>query len=202
MILAVFLFTPFLLDSLIFLIWSSFSLISVFVDYFFNVFPSLLILSPFFTRTFPSLYCTYFIYSFLSCFSISQSWSSFKCLSLLHPPGRKCTSSRTLSLPSLLYYIYDKSQNWSIEFFLVNHNWVWYTFFLLLISSSFFLFKFSCIILRTNVTLLLQITEEFEEIPVQSRGFGILDVGYRSTVKDNVVLLEKSCIIMNMTKYI
>ncbi|MCH87059.1 photosystem II stability/assembly factor HCF136 chloroplastic-like, partial [Trifolium medium] len=25
------------------------------------------------------------------------------------------------------------------------------------------------------------ITEEFEEIPVQSRGFGILDVGYRST---------------------
>lgn len=27
-----------------------------------------------------------------------------------------------------------------------------------------------------------QITEEFEEIPVQSRGFGILDVGYRSQV--------------------
>uniref|UniRef100_A0A251TQ58 Putative photosynthesis system II assembly factor Ycf48/Hcf136-like domain protein n=1 Tax=Helianthus annuus TaxID=4232 RepID=A0A251TQ58_HELAN len=26
------------------------------------------------------------------------------------------------------------------------------------------------------------ITEEFEEIPVQSRGFGILDVGYRSKV--------------------
>nr|P84561.1 RecName: Full=Photosystem II stability/assembly factor HCF136, chloroplastic [Populus euphratica] len=23
------------------------------------------------------------------------------------------------------------------------------------------------------------ITEEFEEVPVQSRGFGILDVGYR-----------------------
>jgi hypothetical protein len=42
---------------------------------------------------------------------------------------------------------------------------------------------------------LLQITEEFEEIPVQSRGFGILDVGYRSTVNDNVILLEKSGII-------
>lgn len=27
-----------------------------------------------------------------------------------------------------------------------------------------------------------QITEEFEEVPVQSRGFGILDVGYRSEV--------------------
>lgn len=27
-----------------------------------------------------------------------------------------------------------------------------------------------------------QITEEFEEIPVQSRGFGILDVGYKSKV--------------------
>uniref|UniRef100_A0A368ULI9 Photosystem II stability/assembly factor n=1 Tax=Glycine max TaxID=3847 RepID=A0A368ULI9_SOYBN len=26
-----------------------------------------------------------------------------------------------------------------------------------------------------------QLTEEFEEVPVQSRGFGILDVGYRST---------------------
>jgi len=25
-------------------------------------------------------------------------------------------------------------------------------------------------------------TEEFEEVPVQSRGFGILDVGYRSQV--------------------
>jgi len=31
--------------------------------------------------------------------------------------------------------------------------------------------------------LLFQLTEEFEEVPVQSRGFGILDVGYRSTVK-------------------
>jgi len=30
---------------------------------------------------------------------------------------------------------------------------------------------------------LFQLTEEFEEVPVQSRGFGILDVGYRSTVK-------------------
>lgn len=30
--------------------------------------------------------------------------------------------------------------------------------------------------------LLFQINEEFEEVPVQSRGFGILDVGYRSTV--------------------
>ncbi|CAK9146006.1 unnamed protein product [Ilex paraguariensis] len=27
------------------------------------------------------------------------------------------------------------------------------------------------------------ITEEFEEVPVQSRGFGILDVGYRSQVE-------------------
>lgn len=30
--------------------------------------------------------------------------------------------------------------------------------------------------------LSFQITEDFEEIPVQSRGFGILDVGYRSKV--------------------
>jgi hypothetical protein len=29
---------------------------------------------------------------------------------------------------------------------------------------------------------MFQISEEFEEIPVQSRGFGILDVGYRSKV--------------------
>lgn len=35
---------------------------------------------------------------------------------------------------------------------------------------------------------LFQITEEFEEVPVQSRGFGILDVGYRSKVTD--VLIE------------
>lgn len=27
-----------------------------------------------------------------------------------------------------------------------------------------------------------QITEDFEEVPVQSRGFGILDVGFRSQV--------------------
>lgn len=27
-----------------------------------------------------------------------------------------------------------------------------------------------------------QITEDFEEVPVQSRGFGILDVGFRSKV--------------------
>lgn len=30
--------------------------------------------------------------------------------------------------------------------------------------------------------LIAQISEEFEEVPVQSRGFGILDVGYRSEV--------------------
>lgn len=30
---------------------------------------------------------------------------------------------------------------------------------------------------------MFQITEEFEEVPVQSRGFGILDVGYRSEVR-------------------
>lgn len=30
--------------------------------------------------------------------------------------------------------------------------------------------------------MMFQITEDFEEIPVQSRGLGILDVGYRSTV--------------------
>ena len=29
---------------------------------------------------------------------------------------------------------------------------------------------------------MFQLTEDFEEIPVQSRGFGILDVGYRSMV--------------------
>lgn len=29
---------------------------------------------------------------------------------------------------------------------------------------------------------MLQLTEEFEEAQVQSRGFGILDVGYRSKV--------------------
>jgi hypothetical protein len=28
----------------------------------------------------------------------------------------------------------------------------------------------------------VQITEDFEEVQVQSRGFGILDVGYRSQV--------------------
>lgn len=43
--------------------------------------------------------------------------------------------------------------------------------------------------------LLLQLTEEFEEVPVQSRGFGILDVGYRSTVKcsfiQRIALLSK-----------
>lgn len=35
--------------------------------------------------------------------------------------------------------------------------------------------KFSC-------SEFSQIVEEFEEVPVQSRGFGILDVGYRSKV--------------------
>lgn len=41
---------------------------------------------------------------------------------------------------------------------------------------------YSLLVLSTKGILLLQITEEFEEVPVQSRGFGILDVGYRSTV--------------------
>lgn len=29
----------------------------------------------------------------------------------------------------------------------------------------------------------LQLTEDFEEVSVQSRGFGLLDVGYRSKVR-------------------
>lgn len=33
-----------------------------------------------------------------------------------------------------------------------------------------------------STVVITQITEEFEEVPVQSRGFGILDVGYRSEV--------------------
>lgn len=33
-----------------------------------------------------------------------------------------------------------------------------------------------------------QITEEFEEVPVQSRGFGILDVGYRSAVMNSCIM--------------
>lgn len=33
-----------------------------------------------------------------------------------------------------------------------------------------------------STVVIAQITEEFEEVPVQSRGFGILDVGYRSEV--------------------
>lgn len=48
-------------------------------------------------------------------------------------------------------------------------------------------------------TLSFQLTEEFEEVPVQSRGFGILDVGYRSTVKISYIhrvayLLIISCV--------
>lgn len=35
---------------------------------------------------------------------------------------------------------------------------------------------------RFWIVHLSQINEEFEEVPVQSRGFGILDVGYRSKV--------------------
>lgn len=45
----------------------------------------------------------------------------------------------------------------------------------ILISSCFF-------IMKLNVVLDLQLTEDFEEVSVQSRGFGILDVGYRSQV--------------------
>lgn len=38
------------------------------------------------------------------------------------------------------------------------------------------------LLLKQSYCLLFQLTEEFEEVPVQSRGFGILDVGYRSKV--------------------
>lgn len=42
----------------------------------------------------------------------------------------------------------------------------------------------------------MQITEEFEEVPVQSRGFGILDVGYRSTVK--FYCIQRVALLMKM----
>lgn len=35
---------------------------------------------------------------------------------------------------------------------------------------------------RNSILILSQISEDFEEVQVQSRGFGILDVGYRSKV--------------------
>lgn len=41
---------------------------------------------------------------------------------------------------------------------------------------------FSVLVLKLSYFLMFQISEEFEEISVQSRGFGILDVGYRSKV--------------------
>jgi len=39
-----------------------------------------------------------------------------------------------------------------------------------------------CLSLSAIGSLHFQITENFEEVQVQSRGFGILDVGYRSKV--------------------
>lgn len=41
---------------------------------------------------------------------------------------------------------------------------------------------FPFMVLKHNYFLMFQISEDFEEVPVQSRGFGILDVGYRSKV--------------------
>lgn len=47
-----------------------------------------------------------------------------------------------------------------------------------------------------------QITEDFEEVPVQSRGFGILDVGYRSQVSASLSFQDFSCFrIANVRRY-
>lgn len=61
---------------------------------------------------------------------------------------------------------------------------------------------FTIILLSIKGILLLQITEEFEEVPVQSRGFGILDVGYRSTVTfycnhSDFILLSCTAVLLN-----
>lgn len=44
------------------------------------------------------------------------------------------------------------------------------------------LIHMTCEFVIRSIHYMLQITEDFEEVPVQSRGFGILDVGYRSKV--------------------
>lgn len=52
----------------------------------------------------------------------------------------------------------------------------------LAICSYYGFFFFFCHIMKLKIVLDLQLSEDFEEVSVQSRGFGILDVGYRSQV--------------------
>ncbi|CAD5168683.1 unnamed protein product [Musa acuminata subsp. malaccensis] len=59
------------------------------------------------------------------------------------------------------------------------------------------LIHMTCEFVIGSIHYMLQITEDFEEVPVQSRGFGILDVGYRS--KDEAWAAGGSGILLRTT---